>query len=53
MLPKTNCKKCGRPTCMAFAAQVAEGGRGAEHCSELGEENSMKLSGYLAGFVFE
>jgi len=53
LLPKTNCKQCGQPTCMAFAAQVMEGGRGAEHCPKLNEENRMKLSGYLAGFVFE
>ncbi len=53
LLPKTNCKKCGQPTCMAFAAQVMEGGRGAEHCPELNEENRTKLSRYLADFIFE
>ncbi|RLB67748.1 MAG: Fe-S cluster protein [Deltaproteobacteria bacterium] len=53
LLPKTNCKKCGQPTCMVFAAQVMEGGRGPEHCPELKEENRTKLSDYLAGFVFE
>lgn len=52
-LPRTNCKKCGRPTCMAFAAQVMDGGRGAEHCPELDDENRRELSGYLAGFIFE
>lgn len=53
LLPKTNCQKCARPTCMAFAAQVMEGGRGVEHCPELNEENRTELSSYLAGFVFE
>ncbi|MCP4748765.1 MAG: Fe-S cluster protein [Desulfobacteraceae bacterium] len=53
LLPKTNCKKCGQPACMAFAAQLMEGGRGVEHCPELDEENRTKLSGYLAGFVFD
>ena len=53
LLPKTNCKKCGQPTCMVFAAQVMEGGRGAENCPELNNENRTKLSGYLEGFVFE
>ena len=24
LLPKTNCKKCGRPTCLAFAMQLAQ-----------------------------
>lgn len=53
LLPKTNCKKCGRPTCMAFAAQVAEGGRGADDCPELAPENREKLAAYLADFDFE
>ena len=52
-LPKTNCRKCGQPTCMAFAAQVMEGGRGVNHCPELTGENKVKLSKYLADFVFE
>ena len=47
------CMKCGQPTCMVFAAQVMEGGRGVEHCPELNEDNRTKLSGYLEGFVFE
>ena len=24
LLPKSNCKKCGRPTCLAFAMQLAQ-----------------------------
>ncbi len=53
LLPKTNCKKCGRPTCMAFAAQVAEGGRGADDCPELAAENREQLTAYLSGFDFD
>ena len=53
LLPKTNCRKCGHPTCMVFAAQVMDGGRGVDHCPELNDENRTKLSGYLEGFVFE
>ena len=53
LLPKTNCKKCGQPTCMVFAAQLMEGGQGVEHCAEMNEENRTKLSDYLGGFVFE
>ncbi len=53
LLPKTNCKKCGQPTCMTFAAQVMEGGRGADHCPELSNENRTKLSDYLKGFEFD
>jgi ArsR family metal-binding transcriptional regulator len=50
LLPKTNCRECGLPTCMVFAAQVAEGGRGSDDCPPLGQENREKLSKYLSGF---
>ena len=53
LLPKTNCKKCGRFTCMAFAAQMVEGGLGPEHCIDLSDENRDKLSFYLAQFDFD
>jgi ArsR family metal-binding transcriptional regulator len=53
LLPKTNCQKCGSPTCMAFAAVVMDGGLGAEHCTAMNDESKMKLSAYLAGFIFE
>jgi ArsR family metal-binding transcriptional regulator len=50
LLPKTNCRECGQPTCMVFAAQVAEGGRGSGDCPPLGQENRQKLSQYLSRF---
>ncbi len=53
LLPKTNCKECGQPTCMVFAAHVAEGGKGPEDCPPLDDENSKKLSEYLSRFRFE
>ena len=53
LLPKTNCKKCGQPTCMVFASQVVEGKCGAAHCPELSAGNREKLSLYLAGFSFD
>ena len=53
LLPKSNCQKCGQPTCMVFASQAAEGTCGAEHCPELSAENRDKLSRYLAGFSFD
>ena len=50
LLPKTNCKECGQPTCMVFATQVAEGGKGSEDCPPLEEEARTKLDQYLAQF---
>ncbi len=49
-LPKTNCKKCGYPTCMVFAVHVAEGGRSLEECPELKHEEKEKLNSYLSKF---
>jgi ArsR family metal-binding transcriptional regulator len=53
LLPKTNCKKCGRPTCTVFAAQMTEGGLGPEHCPELSKANREKLAVYLSGYDFD
>jgi ArsR family metal-binding transcriptional regulator len=53
LLPKTNCRECGQPTCMVFATQVAEGGRGPEDCPPLSTEGREKLDAYLQQFQFE
>jgi Na+-translocating ferredoxin:NAD+ oxidoreductase RNF subunit RnfB len=50
---KTNCGKCGQPTCTVVAAQAMEGGRGAEDCPELDSTGQEKLANYLAGFRFD
>jgi len=43
LLPKTNCKKCGFPTCLAFAMKVAQGQADIEKCPEASEEVKAKL----------
>jgi ArsR family metal-binding transcriptional regulator len=53
LLPKTNCKKCGEPTCMVFAARIAEGVKGPENCPPLGAENKQRLQAYVSQFKFE
>jgi ArsR family metal-binding transcriptional regulator len=50
LLPKTNCKLCGAPTCMVFAVQVAEGAKDGSNCPPMTPENRIKLSTYLAPF---
>lgn len=35
ILPKNNCKRCGYPTCMAFAADLARGRAIADKCPDL------------------
>lgn len=37
LLPKTNCKKCGRPTCLAFAMQLAQKKANLSDCPDVSE----------------
>ncbi len=53
LLPKTNCRKCGQPTCMMFASLAAEGIKGYEDCPELNEEGVIGLKTYLSRFRFD
>jgi ArsR family metal-binding transcriptional regulator len=53
LLPKTNCRECGEPTCMVFAARVAEGAKGPQQCPPLKEENRTKLNQYMSGFQLD
>jgi len=44
LLPRTNCRKCGVDTCLAFAMQVAAGKMSAEQCPDLPEAERQKIS---------
>ena len=37
-LPKTNCKKCGFPTCLAFAMALANGKTSLDNCPDVSDE---------------
>ena len=37
LLPRTDCRKCGKPTCLAFAIELAKGKRRLEECPILGQ----------------
>jgi ArsR family metal-binding transcriptional regulator len=50
LLPKTNCKECGQPTCMVFAMLVTEGKKGPEDCPQLDVRNKITLQDYLKQF---
>ncbi|MDR2393778.1 MAG: acetyl-CoA decarbonylase/synthase complex subunit gamma [Treponema sp.] len=41
--PKTNCKECGSPTCMAFAMKVAQGAIPLDKCTHMSPEALAKL----------
>ncbi|MCL5062594.1 MAG: acetyl-CoA decarbonylase/synthase complex subunit gamma [Nitrospiraceae bacterium] len=38
LLPKTNCKKCGYPTCLAFAMKLAQRQASLDACPDVSEE---------------
>lgn len=44
MTPKTNCKDCGSPTCMAFSMKVAQGAVDISACPHMSEEALASLS---------
>jgi acetyl-CoA decarbonylase/synthase, CODH/ACS complex subunit gamma len=44
LLPKTNCGKCGVPTCLAFAMQLAAGKADLNACPTVSDETRVKLS---------
>lgn len=53
LLPRTNCRECGEPTCMVFAARAAEGVRSAADCPPLKPEAKQHLEDYLGRFNFD
>jgi len=48
LTPKTNCKDCGNPTCMAFAMKVAQGAMPVEKCPHMPPEALEALSNATA-----
>ena len=43
LLPQTNCKECGDPTCLAFAMKLAAGKTELALCPYISEEAKVKL----------
>ena len=44
LLPKTNCKKCGMPTCLAFAMALAQKKTELDKCPDASEEAKNSLA---------
>ena len=49
LLEKSNCRECGVPTCMAFAALVYQGQRSIAECPRLAPEVVGQIEGRLSG----
>ncbi len=43
LLPNTNCRKCGHPTCLAFAMKLAAGKESLDKCPDATEEARAAL----------
>jgi ArsR family metal-binding transcriptional regulator len=50
LLPRSNCRRCGQPTCMVFAILAADGAKGPEDCPALPDPHRTGLKKYLARF---
>ncbi len=50
LLPRTNCRGCGEPTCLVFATQVSHGEAGLQDCPGLELEALEGLQEYLRKF---
>ena len=48
LLPKTNCKKCGMPTCLAFAMALAQKRAKLDDCPDVSEEAKKVLAAAAA-----
>src|SRR6056297_1490558 len=44
LLPQTNCKECGYPTCLAFAMQLASGKAELDQCPYVSDEAREQLA---------
>ncbi len=44
LLPKTNCKECGVPTCLAFAMNLASGKAELDDCPYVSDEAREQLA---------
>jgi len=47
-LPKTNCRDCGMPTCLAFAMKLAQKQASLDQCPHVSEEAKLALAGASA-----
>jgi acetyl-CoA decarbonylase/synthase, CODH/ACS complex subunit gamma len=48
LLPNTNCRKCGYPTCLAFAMKLAAGKEALEKCPDASPETRAALGAAAA-----
>lgn len=50
LLPRTNCHRCGEPTCMVFAVRLSQGDKTPEQCPALDQPHHQQLQECLSRF---
>ena len=53
LLPKTNCRECGEPTCMVFATRVAESVKDSNDCPALSQAAKADLDDYMKPYAID
>jgi ArsR family metal-binding transcriptional regulator len=53
LLPETNCRECGAPTCMVLAVGLSEGAKSPESCPAVDAVDRERLKSYLSQFRLE
>jgi ArsR family metal-binding transcriptional regulator len=53
LLPGTNCKQCGEPTCYTFALQLAVSQRALEDCPTLLERDDSEQRADLEALIID
>ncbi len=53
LLPQTNCRECGEPTCMVFAVRLAEGAKDPSQCTKLTNDDRYILENYHSAFSWD
>ena len=48
LLPKTNCRACGAPTCMVFAVWLSTGAKTLKQCPALSPQDQTQLQEFLS-----
>ncbi len=48
-LPRTNCKKCGCNTCLAFAEELRTGRKSVKHCPSLADKSRDRMVSLTQG----
>ena len=53
LLPRTNCRECGYPTCMVFAVLISQDAKGPGDCPPMDDQKRKRIKQYMSQFHFD